>query len=92
MSELGGRDGARRANDGAHEKGRLVVITGLPGSGKTALAAELAMSLPAVRMCPDDWMASAGIDLWGSRARARISTLDLDALVVSMGLRRPSSP
>jgi shikimate kinase len=44
--------------------GRLVVITGLPGSGKTTLATELARSMPAVRMCPDDWMMSSGIDLW----------------------------
>jgi predicted kinase len=40
-----------------------VVITGLPGSGKTSLAASVTESLPAVRMCPDDWMCVAGIDL-----------------------------
>jgi predicted kinase len=43
--------------------GRLVVITGLPGSGKTTLAVELAASVPSVRMCPDDWMTASGIDL-----------------------------
>jgi predicted kinase len=44
--------------------GRLVVITGLPGSGKTTLAVALADSMPACRMCPDDWMMASGINLW----------------------------
>ncbi len=48
---------------GRSEVGRLVVITGLPGSGKTTLALDLAASLPAARMCPDDWMMASGIDL-----------------------------
>ncbi len=63
--------------------GRLIIITGLPGSGKTTLATDLATSMPAVRMCPDDWMMSSGIDLWDSGVRSRIEqfqfglTLDL---------------
>ena len=61
--------------------GRLVVITGLPGSGKTTLAIELASSMPAVRMCPDDWMMAAGIDLWDARARARIERFQLDLAI-----------
>jgi predicted kinase len=64
--------------------GRLVVITGLPGSGKTTLAAALADSMPACRMCPDDWMMASGIDLWDESARAQIEafqlTLSLDLL------------
>lgn len=55
-----------------------MVITGLPGSGKTHLATELATDLPAVRMCPDDWMMSAGIDLWDDSARGRIEALQLE--------------
>ena len=43
--------------------GRLVVITGLPGSGKTTMATELAHAMPACRMWPDDWMRASGIDL-----------------------------
>ena len=64
----------------SHESdpGRLVVITGLPGSGKTNLATELARSMPAVRMCPDDWMMSSGIDLWNDRVRSRIEQFQLD--------------
>ena len=55
-----------------HDVGRLVIISGLPGSGKTTLATELASVMPAVRMCPDDWMVSSGIDLWNSVARSQI--------------------
>ncbi len=58
--------------------GRLVVITGLPGSGKTTLARDLAASMPAARMCPDDWMMASGIDLWDADARARIEQLQLE--------------
>jgi predicted kinase len=64
--------------------GRLVVITGLPGSGKTTLATRLAESMPAVRMSPDDWMMASGIDLWDASMRDRIErfqlTLALDLL------------
>ena len=52
--------------------GLLIVVTGLPGSGKTTLAGRLAPALPAVRLCPDDWMVASGIDLWDQRARAQI--------------------
>lgn len=57
--------------------GRLVVITGLPGSGKTTLATELAASMPACRLCPDDWMMASGIDLWDQHARAEIEAFQL---------------
>ena len=63
--------------DATHSAGRLVVITGLPGSGKTTLGAELAASMPAYRMCPDDWMVASGIDLWDENARARIGAFQL---------------
>ena len=60
------------ARSNERDPGRLVVITGLPGSGKTTLATELARSMPATRMCPDDWMRSPGIDLWNDGVRGRI--------------------
>jgi predicted kinase len=58
--------------------GRLVVLTGLPGSGKTTLATQLAASLPACRMCHDDWMMASGIDLWDEATRARIEAFQAD--------------
>jgi predicted kinase len=64
--------------DVTNERGRLVVVTGLPGSGKTTLALQLAASMPAARMCPDDWMMASRIDLWDEEARARIEQLQLE--------------
>ncbi len=57
--------------------GRMVVLTGLPGSGKTTLAKELAATMPAVRLGPDDWMTSAGIDLWAAPIRSRMEEFQL---------------
>ena len=51
---------------------RLVVICGLPGSGKTTLAKQLESSMPAVRFCPDDWMTALEIDLFDQSFRSRL--------------------
>jgi predicted kinase len=37
-------------------RGTLFVTIGLPGSGKTARAKELADEFAALRLTPDDWM------------------------------------
>jgi len=50
----------------------LVVISGLPGSGKTTHARGLEHELPAVRFCPDEWMQSLGISLHDEGRRDRI--------------------
>jgi predicted kinase len=35
----------------------LILICGLPGSGKTTLARQLEQSRSALRLCPDEWIA-----------------------------------
>jgi predicted kinase len=47
-------------------------MCGLPGSGKTTLARRLAASVPAVRLCPDEWMASLDVDLFDEAFRDRL--------------------
>jgi predicted kinase len=51
---------------------RLILICGLPGAGKTTLARRLAAALPAVRLCPDEWLADLGVDLFDEVTRDRL--------------------
>jgi predicted kinase len=51
---------------------RLVLACGLPGAGKTTLAERVAEQLPAVRLCPDEWLAHLGVDLFDEPARDRL--------------------
>jgi predicted kinase/ribosomal protein S18 acetylase RimI-like enzyme len=51
---------------------RLIILCGLPGSGKTTAASRIARTTDVVRLCPDDWMTAAGIDLWDQSVRATI--------------------
>jgi predicted kinase len=50
----------------------LVVICGLPGSGKTTHARCLEQEMPALRFCPDEWMQALGIDLYDEDRRDRV--------------------
>jgi predicted kinase len=53
----------------------LMLMCGLPGSGKTTLAHDLARTRRAVRLCPDDWLDGLGVDLWDEPFRARLDVL-----------------
>jgi predicted kinase len=41
----------------------LFLICGLPGAGKTTLAKQIESSRPALRLCPDEWIASLLADV-----------------------------
>ncbi|HZY48628.1 MAG TPA: ATP-binding protein [Devosia sp.] len=56
-------------------RGRLIVIAGLPGAGKTRLATALAARHAGTIYSPDDWMEALGIDLWDSTKREAIEAL-----------------
>jgi len=58
--------------------GRLVVLCGLPGSGKTTVAKALEERLDAIRMSADDWMVALDVDLWDGGRRSRIEALQWD--------------
>ena len=51
---------------------RLILICGLPGSGKTTLAKELASEVRAVRLSPDEWKHALGMDYYDEDARVRL--------------------
>ncbi len=55
--------------------GRLIIVSGLPATGKTTLARQLEHDLGAVRFSPDEWMADLEIDLFDRSSRGRIEQL-----------------
>jgi predicted kinase len=57
---------------------RLIVVCGLPGSGKTTFAKHLEASLPAIRFSPDEWLSALSISLYDEEKRANIESLQWD--------------
>jgi predicted kinase len=69
---------------------KLIIVCGLPGSGKTAHAKLLEARLRAIRFSPDEWMDALSLDLYdydGSR-REKIEALQwkLGKELLSLGL------
>lgn len=54
--------------------GRLILLCGLAGAGKTTMAKELEAD-GAVRMCPDEWMMALGFDIYDPDGRVAVETL-----------------
>jgi predicted kinase len=54
---------------------RLIIVCGLPGSGKTTLAKAIESTCEAIRFCPDEWMEALSIDLYDEASRAKIEAL-----------------
>ena len=50
----------------------MILICGLPGSGKTTLAKQLARTRRAVRLCPDEWKHDLDIDYYDEPRRVRL--------------------
>lgn len=59
-------------------RGRLIIVSGLPGAGKTTHAKRLVTELGAIRFSPDEWMDALSIDLYDEEARARIEALQAE--------------
>ena len=53
----------------------LIIVCGLPGSGKTTHAVRLAAERGGVRLSPDDWMDALAVNLWDTAMRARLEAL-----------------
>ncbi len=53
-------------------QGTLVLVCGLPGSGKTTFAKRLEAERNAIRMCPDDWIEAILEDPTDSREKDRL--------------------
>ena len=54
---------------------RLIIVCGLPGSGKTFYTEHLEVNVGAVRFCADEWMDAIGINLWDATGRQRIEDI-----------------
>ena len=57
---------------GTKKQTRLVLLCGLPASGKTTLARELADAYDAVRLNPDEWELALGVDPFDSGFQVKL--------------------
>jgi predicted kinase len=54
---------------------RLIIVCGLPGSGKTTHAKVLENTFRVVRFCADEWLDALSLDLYDEERRAKIEAL-----------------
>jgi predicted kinase len=54
---------------------RLIIVCGLPGSGKTTHARHIAEHYGAIRFCADEWMDALSIDHYDENRRHQIEAL-----------------
>jgi predicted kinase len=67
---------------------RLIIVCGLPGSGKTTHAKLLQARLGAIRLSPDEWMEALALDLYDEARRGKIEALQwqLGQELLALGL------
>jgi predicted kinase len=67
---------------------RLIIVCGLPGSGKTTHARQVQSQLQAIRFCPDEWMDALSLDIWDEARREKIERLQwqLAQQLLALGL------
>jgi predicted kinase len=67
---------------------RLIILCGLPGSGKTTLGLALESRLGGIRFAPDEWMKALGLDYYDEERRGRIEALQwtLAQQLLALGL------
>ena len=67
---------------------RLIIVCGLPGSGKTTVAKALEGRLRAVRFAPDEWMDALSIDVYDEERRGKVEALQwkLGRELLALGL------
>lgn len=56
----------------ARSSTRLVLICGLPATGKSTLARRLVPMVGAVRLDKDEWTTALGLDVWDDEHRVRV--------------------
>src|SRR5262249_52030295 len=61
--------------DSVSTSARLIIVCGLPGSGKTTLAKKLESNYRGIRFAPDEWMDALFIDIYDEEKRTRIEAL-----------------
>ena len=69
-------------------RGRLIIVCGLPGSGKTTHARLVEDKLHAIRFSPDEWMNALSLDLYDEERREKIESLQwrLGQQLLGLGL------
>jgi predicted kinase len=74
--------------EGSSAGPRLIVVCGLPGSGKTTRARALEARLRGVRFSPDEWLVALALDLYDEERRGRVEALQwqLARTLLSLGL------
>jgi len=68
-----------------HPPGRLIVVCGIPGAGKTTMARRLEADRGGLRLAPDEWMSALRIDLHDAGLRAAIEAAQWELARAALG-------